>query len=207
MQCGGRLCDCQADGDIDLFDVLFKIDIVLEKAMPTEVQRALCDDDCDGKIDIFDVLREIDHLLERTPCPEVCPVHPAAAVTGGGVRRGRGAGGGAGGRGGGGRGGGGVLRNGGPVRGVELTLMPTGGAVEVVGVEPTARTRGFEVAYHQARPGAPVKVAVVSLEGRSIPPGRGTIVRVKTAPGGARTRLRVAEAKIAQELSSDGGVQ
>jgi hypothetical protein len=67
------LGDCQADGDFDLFDVLFKIDVFLGRATPTATQRVRCDDDCDGDIDLFDILREIDLLLGRIPPPLTCP--------------------------------------------------------------------------------------------------------------------------------------
>jgi hypothetical protein len=70
VSCGCQpLGDCQADGDFDLFDVLFKIDVVLGWVTPTAEQRCRCDDTCDGRIDNFDVLREIDAILGRIPTP------------------------------------------------------------------------------------------------------------------------------------------
>jgi hypothetical protein len=71
--CPGLLGDCDVDGDVDLFDVLHNIDIVLGRIQPTAVERVLCDTDCDGDIDIFDIMIQIDVLLERRSLPLTCP--------------------------------------------------------------------------------------------------------------------------------------
>ena len=79
VSCCGLLGDCQADNDFDVFDVLYKIDVVLGRVTPTADQRCRCDDTCDGRIDVFDILREIDALLGRIPTPLTCPP-PGAAL-------------------------------------------------------------------------------------------------------------------------------
>ena len=74
MECACRqLGDCQNNGNgVDLFDIIEKIDIVLERRQPTSAQVILCDDNCDTQIDLFDILNAIDVVLGvRTP-PLVC---------------------------------------------------------------------------------------------------------------------------------------
>jgi hypothetical protein len=215
--CPDLLGDCEADGDFDLFDILYKIDVVLGRRVPTARQRMLCDDDCDGDVDIFDVVREIDALLERLPLPLTCPLSVNAAraevrasrnaamsqadgeaatataqeershrhyvparVTA--AQRGRSLG----------------IKNAMPVRALELTLVPEGGPVTVVGAEATRRTRGFEVAYHQAEPNGPVKVVLVSFADESIRPGRGAVVRLRTARGAGSGQLRLATVTVVE---------
>jgi len=82
------------------------------------------------------------------------------------------------------------------VRGVELTLLPEEGPVEVRDIRTTRRTKGFTVRWHQETPSSPVKVLLVSLDGQTIRKGRGPLLRVvRTAPG-KRTRLRLKAARI-----------
>jgi hypothetical protein len=69
----GLLGDCVNDGAIDIFDILQKIDVILQRTSLTPVEAILCDADCSGSIDIFDVLRGIDALLGRIPQPLTCP--------------------------------------------------------------------------------------------------------------------------------------
>jgi uncharacterized delta-60 repeat protein len=74
VECACRdLGDCLVDGNIDLFDVLEKIDITLGRRTPSEAQALICDDNCDATIDLFDVLSGIDVTLGRTPLPLTCP--------------------------------------------------------------------------------------------------------------------------------------
>jgi hypothetical protein len=85
------------------------------------------------------------------------------------------------------------------VRALELTLVPEGGPVRVVGARVTRRTRGFLVDYHQAGPTAPVKGLVVSLTGDTILPGRGTVARLRVAGGATRGgQLRLKEVRVAE---------
>jgi hypothetical protein len=74
VQCACRqLGDCQNNGNgVDLFDIIEKIDIVLQRRQPTDAQMILCDDDCNAKIDLFDVLNEIDVVLGTKSAPLVC---------------------------------------------------------------------------------------------------------------------------------------
>jgi hypothetical protein len=88
------------------------------------------------------------------------------------------------------------LTNTSDVRGLELTLSPEGG-LEVLGIEPTRRTRGFTLEQHQAAPGEPVKLVIVALDGRPIRAGRGPVARLKLRrQSGAR--LRVTEVQAAE---------
>jgi hypothetical protein len=191
---------------LDLFDILHKIDIIVERRVAGELERIVCDDDCDGDIDIFDVVREVDALLERIPTPLTCPAtgeggsltgeqHSGASLKEkrGGKEDGPAV----------------QLRRRGrlvsldnadvPVRGLELTLVPEGEPVAVKKVRATRRTRRFTVDYHQVAPGEPIKVILVSLSGESVRPGKGPVMRIKTAGGGRRARLRMSEAKVAAE--------
>jgi hypothetical protein len=69
-----QLGDCQNNGNgVDLFDIIEKIDLVLQRKQPTSPQVVLCDDDCDLDIDLFDILNEIDVVLGVTMPPLVCP--------------------------------------------------------------------------------------------------------------------------------------
>jgi hypothetical protein len=204
-----QLGDCLGDGDFDLADILFKIQIILQRAMPTAAQRVLCDDNCDLDIDILDVVREIDALLERIPLPLTCPegAQAAALEAPRGERsaetaviaeratkraprkaaarlRGRSI----------------VLQNpDAPVRALELTFVPEGGPAKLREVRSTRRLRNLEVAMYQSDPGAPAKVVVYALDGAAIPSGRGTVARLVTerVRGGGRLKLR--EVKIVEE--------
>jgi hypothetical protein len=182
VTCEGVFGDCNVDDSFGLDDVVEKIDIALGRTDPTETQRILCDDDCDGDIDIFDILTEIDALLANT-APTRCTEHRTgvAAATISASRRGRAL----------------ELENvqtG--IRGVEMTLTPMGGPVEVLGVRTTRRTRGFSVAFNQPDPAAPAKVILVAMNGRKILRGKGRIVRVKTRKGSVG-RLSVTSVKVA----------
>src|SRR5207253_1200159 len=182
IRCGGGLLgDCNVDGRFDLFDILTEIDIVLARTTPTPAQQCLCDDTCDGRIDIFDILREIDGFLGRIPTPFTCPaaagsisaqtvadgsavMAPAAA----GVKR---------------RGNAIVLENREAVHGLELTLSPARGPVEILRVQPTRRTRGFTTVFHQTLPTAPATLPVLSPGSASIQPGHGPVAVVRTRHG------------------------
>ena len=74
VECACRqLGDCQNNGNgVDLFDIIEKIDIVLQRQQPTNAQVILCDDNCDTKIDLYDVLNEIDVVLGVLTTPLVC---------------------------------------------------------------------------------------------------------------------------------------
>jgi len=213
VACGGELGDCLANGDVDLFDVLQAIDVVLQRLVPTADQAVLCDVDCDLDTDIFDVVRMIDALLERIPLPLACPgVAPAEADAGGTVasteaatamvadtraaripraaraprsavvrQRGRSI----------------VLDNRDVgVRALELTLVPEGGPVELREVRGTRRAHGFEVLSSRSDPSGPVKVILVALDGATLPPGRGTVVRLKTRNLRGAGKLRLTDARI-----------
>jgi len=67
---GGPACvpedlgDLDEDDDVDLFDVLRAVDIVIGRAPPpTDYEQCACDLDEDGDTDLFDVLGIIDLLL------------------------------------------------------------------------------------------------------------------------------------------------
>jgi hypothetical protein len=206
-----ELGDCLADGDFDLFDILYKIDIVLQRVVPTPEQAVLCDDDCDLDVDIFDVVREIDALLERIPLPLTCPAPPAppqqttqetnttarladATSTRAATRRaaraarpatvrqrGRSL----------------VLDSpGDAIRALELTLVPEGGPAQLRAVRPTRRLRNLEVAIYQSDPNAPAKVLMFALDGGTIDSGRGAIARLVTERTRGGGRLRLVDAKI-----------
>lgn len=69
-----QLGDCQNNGgDIDLFDIIETIDLVLGRDTPAPAQVVLCDDDCDADIDLFDILLGIDAVLGRVETPLLCP--------------------------------------------------------------------------------------------------------------------------------------
>jgi hypothetical protein len=211
-QSGGIICevlgDCAVDnGVIDIFDVLNTIDIILQKVAPTSVETIVCDDNCDGVINIFDVLQEIDAILGRISQPLTCAqalsltpattTESAAPARAGNAtakrassepsvslrQNGRAV----------------ILANRRtPVRGLELTLEPAGGPVEVVGVRATRRARGFVVGYHQADFEAPVKIVVLSLAGEALQPGRGTIATLKLRGARRHGRLRLTGVRVAQ---------
>src|SRR5213078_547861 len=182
IRCGGGLLgDCNVDGRFDLFDVLTEIDIVLARTTPTPAQQCLCDDTCDGRIDIFDILREIDGFLGRIPTPFTCPAaagsisaqtvadgSAAMAPAAAGVKR---------------RGNAIVLENREAVHGLELTLSPARGPVEILRVQPTRRTRGFTTVFHQTLPTAPATLPVLSPGSASIQPGHGPVAVVRTRHG------------------------
>jgi len=182
VTCGGVFGDCNVDDSFGLDDVVEKIDIALGRKEPTETQRILCDDNCDGAVDIFDIIAEIDALLANTT-PTACTTGGPRAVASATVsasRRGR------------------MLELANMhtgIRGVEMTLTPTDGAVEVLGVRTTRRTHGFSVAFHQPNPAAPVRVILVAMNGRTIKPGKGRIVRVRTRKGSVG-RLSVTGVKV-----------
>ena len=199
--CGsGLLGDCNGDGHLDLLDILTKIDIVLGRVTPTPAQVCICDDTCDSRIDVFDVLREIDALLGRIPTPLACPT-PTPSVTaqvlpagahGAGTseptshaasakRRGSAI----------------LLQNRDEaVRGLELTLSPVHGPVDILGVRSTRRTRRFMTAFHQASATAPAKILVLSLRGEAIQPGHGPVVRVQTRHDAGHGHWKVTDARI-----------
>jgi hypothetical protein len=200
------LGDCNIDnGVIDIFDVLNKIDIIIEKVAPTSAESIVCDDTCDGAIDIFDVLQEIDAILGVIPQPLTCPqplsLAPAAqpetvvpleaegsaassarpAPTLSMSQNGPAL----------------ILTNRDtPVRGIELTLTPEGGPVDVVDVRATRRSRSFIVAHHQANPQAPVRIVIVSSAGERLRPGRGTIATLKLRHTKGHGRLRLTDALV-----------
>jgi hypothetical protein len=206
------LGDCVADGTINLFDVLHKIDIILQRVSPTAIEVIVCDDTCEGDINIFDLLQEIDAILGRIQQPLTCmatlsmaPVveasgpttlstAPAELASGPTTfthstprvslqQGGRAV----------------VLANRRtPVRGIQLTLTPEGGPVEVLGVRGTRRSRGFVVAYHQEDPTAPLNVVVVSLTGEALDPGQGAIALLRTRSGRSRGHLRITDVIVAQ---------
>ncbi|TMA90614.1 MAG: hypothetical protein E6J71_17315 [Deltaproteobacteria bacterium] len=183
VTCEGVFGDCNVDDSFGLDDVVEKIDIALGRSEPTATQRILCDDNCDGVVDILDIIAEIDALLANTTPTDCTAEGPRTveAATVSASRRGR------------------MLELANVhtgIRGVELTLTPTGGPVEVLGVRTTRRTRGFSVAFHQPNPAAPVKVILVAMNGRTIAPGKGRIVRVRTRKGSVG-RLSVTNVKVA----------
>src|SRR5581483_7943442 len=181
--CGGLAGDCDQDGAFGLPDVLHTIDVAIGKTTATDAQRPLCDTTCDGEVDVFDVLRAVDALRGHT-VPAACAPdagEPVVTATIAPAHRAR------------------VMRLANPgrtIRGVEMTLAPVAGPAAVRAARPTRRTRGFTVAYYQADATAPVKLMLVSLDGKAIKPGTGRIVRLRLAGSGAR--LAVTGAKIAE---------
>src|SRR5207249_2280974 len=157
---------CNVDGHFDLFDILTKIDIVLGRTTPTPAQMCLCDDTCDGSINIFDILRDIDGFLGRIPTPLTCPTAASVSAQFGAggsdpaplVRR---------------RGSAIVLENRDAVHGLELTLSPVRGPVQIMAVRPTRRARGFTARFDQPSATAPATVLVLSSGSASIQPGHG----------------------------------
>ena len=198
--CGTELGDCLADGGVDLFDILYAIDIVLQRRTPSVPQAILCDDDCDGDIDLLDVVRQIDMLLHRIPRPLTCggvgasltaravtapsaaktakaPPAPSVKQFGRTITLDNRAIG---------------------VRALELTFVAERGAPRVEGVRATRRTAGLTVSAYQADAGEPVKVVVVGIDGDTIKAGRGPIARLETARG-SRGKLRLSDAKIVED--------
>jgi hypothetical protein len=210
-----QLGDCLGDGDFDVADILFKIQIILQRAVPTAAQRVLCDDNCDLDIDILDVVREIDALLERIPLPLTCPEGAQAAALEAPLgersaataqraetamsaeraskRAPRTAAARL-------RGRSVVLENPDvPVRALELTFVPEGGPAKLREVRRTRRTGNLEIAMYQSDPGAPAKVVVYALDGATIPSGRGTVARLVTERVRGGGRLKLHEVKIVEE--------
>jgi len=197
----GILGDCQIDNAVNLFDVLEMVDIVLGRVTASSRQQTLCDTTCNRTIDLLDILRENDATLGRIPMPLTCSAALTAvtAEAAGGApdasqasgdsnaagkvtvtQRGRSI----------------QLQNTGlPVRGLELTLTPEGGPVEMLGVRSTLRSRQLRADFYQASPDEPVKVVLVSLDGRAIPRGRGSVARLQMRAAGGR--LKLTEAKVA----------
>ena len=85
------------------------------------------------------------------------------------------------------------------VRGLELTLEPAGGPVQVLDVRTRRRARGFAAEVHQAHPTGPAKVVLVSLSGEVIRPGRGTVLALKLRRPAGRGRLRLTEVRVADQ--------
>ena len=83
------------------------------------------------------------------------------------------------------------------VRGLELTLTPKGGPVEIEGVRVAPRAKGFTVQYYQASPTEPAKLLIVSLEGKTLVPGHGTVVKLRTKRGARHARLRLTDIRAA----------
>lgn len=183
--------DCEVDRDVDLFDILHMIDLVLEVAPPEGAEQTACDTDCNGELDIFDIFRMIDVLLGIRPRPLTCSAPHAAtsearlaATSPSAVeadlpsapnvpsqpfelrRRGKAW----------------VVRvaNDRPLRGVELTLTPTDGPVEVRGVRSAQRARGLTTEHRQADPHAPVKILMTAFDDARIAAGHGTILTIRT---------------------------
>jgi subtilisin family serine protease len=199
----GILGDCQIENAVNLFDILKMIDIVLGRVTASSQQQMLCDTTCNGTIDVFDILREIDAVGGRIPMPLTCPAALTAVtaeaadgppapdasqasgdsnamgkVTVSQRRRSI------------------QLQNTGlPVRGLELTFTPEGGPVEMLGVRVTSRSRQLRADFYQTSPDEPVKVVLVSLDGRAIAPGRGSVARLQMRAAGGR--LKLTEAKVA----------
>ncbi len=197
--CGTELGDCLADRDFDLFDLHHMVDIILQRRTPTPPQAVLCDNNCDLHIDIFDVVREVDALLERIPRPLTCPrardagprLGAAASKQGEATtssaasvrQRGRAL----------------ILDDrSGAARALELTFTPEGGPVALRAVRGTRRSRGFEIAAYQSDPSAMVKVVVYAVDGRTIPTGRGTLLRLATDHVRGGGKLRLTDVKIVQ---------
>ncbi len=188
VTCRGLLGDCNADGDIDLDDLLAQVDVALQSGAPTAEQQARCDDDCDGDVDIFDMQDEIDAILGTAPPPLTCSL-PDSSDGGGAtdrthvaVRQRASV----------------VLSSKDAVRGVELTFTPKGGPVTVTGAKTTKRTQGFNVAFRQSDANAPVRVLVVSVTGKKIPKGAGRIVKLTLAKGKHQGRLKLMGMKVAR---------
>jgi hypothetical protein len=186
VTCSGLLGDCNADGRIDVDDLLAQVDVALQSAAPTVSQRERCDDDCDGDVDIFDMRDEMEAILGSTTPPLPCSAEANTGQANDQKRLSMGRG---------------TLRvknPDAPIRGIQLTLMPTGGPVTVTGVKATRRTRGFTVVYRQLDPNGPVTVLIVSPTGRSIKRGAGQVARLSMGHARHRGRLHVTDVRIAR---------
>ena len=186
VACGGLLGDCNADGMIDGDDIVAQVEVALQNGAPTAQQRARCDDDCDGDVDIFDMRDEMEAILGSVHPPLPCA---SESNTGGGgndtqvamlARSLK------------------LTNRTAPVRGVQLTLTPTGGPVSVTGVKATKRTKGFNVIFRQLDPNGPVRVFIVPAAGKTIPRGSGKIIKLTIARARHRGKLRVTDVKIAR---------
>jgi hypothetical protein len=84
------------------------------------------------------------------------------------------------------------------VQALELTFVPEDGSFAVRDARPTQRARGFDVAFQQADPSSPVKVVVVSLDGKTIAPGSGNVVRFRPEHGASGGHLRLTDVKVVE---------
>ena len=150
--------------------------------------RAAPADDCDTDVDIFDMSLEIDAILDAATPPLECPAtsltaatttnsrpprvgfHHAAAM---------------------------LASTQAAVRGVQLTFVPRGGPVHVLGVATTRRTDGFTALFRQTDPNGPVRVVVFALDGKTIPAGKGKIVKLLIDKTQGHGRLRLVASKVA----------
>jgi hypothetical protein len=186
VACTGLVGDCNADGKIDLDDLLAQVDVALQSDAPTVSQRARCDDDCDGDVDIFDMRDEMAAILAKLTPPLSCSAEASTGQVGDEKRLSMGRK---------------ALRLKNPdtpIRGIQLTLMPSGGPVTVTGVKGTRRTRGFTVVYRQLDPSGPVVVLIVSPSGRTIRRGAGQVARLTLAHSHHRGRLHVTDVRVAR---------
>jgi len=184
VTCGGLLGDCNADGKIDVADLLAQVDVALQSGPPTAQQKLRCDDDCDGDVDIFDMRDEMDAVLRNASAPLACaqPASTGAEKSHVAMRAASLM----------------LTNRDATVRGVQLTLVPKGGPVTVTGAKGGKRTKGFQVVYRQLDPTGPVRVLIVSLDGKSIPRGAGRIAKLALAKTRHRGKLHLLDARIAR---------
>jgi hypothetical protein len=184
VTCGGALGDCNADGKLDLEDLLAQVDVALQSSPPTASQKMRCDDDCDGDVDIFDMRDQIDAILGNVQPPLTCalPSNTGVATSHVGMRATSLT----------------LTNRDTTVRGVQLTLMPKGGPVRVTGAKATKRTQGFQVVYRQLDPNGPVRVLIVSLTGKKIPKGSGRIAKLALGRGRPRGKLHLVDTRVAR---------
>lgn len=57
--------DANGDGVVDVVDVTTVVDFILEKATPTDAQKALVDINNDGSIDVVDLTSIVDIILGK----------------------------------------------------------------------------------------------------------------------------------------------
>jgi hypothetical protein len=188
LRCGGLRGDCDADGDIDIDDLFAQADEAISPGIPSAQTLARCDDDCDSDVDIFDMSLEIDAILNASTPPLECPAAAlkAAAATAGraphvGFHHTAAV----------------LASNQAGVRGVQLTFVPRGGPVHVLGVATTRRTDGFTALFRQTDPNGPIRVIVFSLDGKTIPAGKGRIVKLLIDKTQSHGRLRLVASKVA----------
>jgi len=85
-----------------------------------------------------------------------------------------------------------------PIRGLELTVLPAKTTARIVGVRPVGRARKMHAAFHQPAVGAPVTVVLASLEGETIRPRHGPVLKFEFGRPRRKGRLALGETRLAR---------